>query len=338
MSGHTKQATTSSIQKGTSADASLSLTALTTTRRQTTEAQDEKIEVTVTSKRSDAPKLVIKASWKDTVEYLQNTIFAHTGILPRTSVRASNDSCLTYEPNAEDQHIELNGKTLESALTLDKCGLKPGSELDVSFTSAQAETDFSPTTPSQSRQGTSLAPPAISTESPTATTSGASSSIGVPPSPSPTLPAWVADLAAPVPYKRRGGGTLKKADAVTKSASSSVEKLDRRGSNRTFSISGFGSIFRRGSTKKAGRGPVLQKESEAEKMGLYPRARAEVLKEWDGIIPLNPGQRGVIPKGLKLHFDRPVIIGRVVNQDWYQGYDPHDHLGYFPRNHVRVIE
>jgi hypothetical protein len=83
---------------------------------------------------------------------------------------------------------------------------------------------------------------------------------------------------------------------------------------------------------------MLTKPSEAEKLGLFPRAHAEVLKEWDGIIPILPGQKGVIPKGLKLHLGRYVTIGRVVNQDWYQGYDPHDHVGYFPRNHVKVTE
>jgi hypothetical protein len=83
---------------------------------------------------------------------------------------------------------------------------------------------------------------------------------------------------------------------------------------------------------------VLQKESEAEKHGLFPRARAKVLHEWDGVIQVQPGQKGPSPKGLKLHFERPVLIGRVVNADWYQGYDPHDHFGYIPRNYVEVIE
>ena len=42
--------------------------------------------------------------------------------------------------------------------------------------------------------------------------------------------------------------------------------------------------------------------------------------------------------GLPLHPQESVMIGRIVNQDWYEGYLPNDlnKYGFIPRNYVKI--
>lgn len=73
------------------------------------------------------------------------------------------------------------------------------------------------------------------------------------------------------------------------------------------------------------------KQTEAEKLGLLERATAIVLRAWDG--EMNSGV-----KGLPLSLNDKVTIGRVVNEQWYQGYTTPDQVGYIPRNFVKIVK
>jgi hypothetical protein len=65
------------------------LTALATART-TVEPQNGSFEITLSLPRADAPRLVLQVSPTDTIEYLQKTIFSHTGILPSELVTFSH--------------------------------------------------------------------------------------------------------------------------------------------------------------------------------------------------------------------------------------------------------
>ncbi|KAF8584895.1 hypothetical protein K439DRAFT_1102026 [Ramaria rubella] len=70
---------------------------------------------------------------------------------------------------------------------------------------------------------------------------------------------------------------------------------------------------------------------EAQKRDLTNKARARVLYGWNGVL-----DRQIF--GLPLRPNDYVMVGRVVNQDWFEGYLPDDwnRYGLIPRNYVEL--
>jgi len=61
-------------------------------------------------------------------------------------------------------------------------------------------------------------------------------------------------------------------------------------------------------------------------------AQAISLCDWDGIMP-GPGNNAI---GLRLSMGDAVTVGRIVNDEWYQGFNDKNICGYFPRAFVSV--
>jgi len=69
-----------------------------------------------------------------------------------------------------------------------------------------------------------------------------------------------------------------------------------------------------------------------QSLGLVNTAQAISLWDWDGIMP-GPGNNAT---GLRLFKGDVVTVGRIVNDEWYQGFNNKDICGYFPRAFVSV--
>ena len=97
-----------------------------------------------------------------------------------------------------------------------------------------------------------------------------------------------------------------------------------------------------------GGGPRDTKQS----LGLVNTAQAISLWDWDGIMPgpvkvsltlvvyrqvdLLLQTQGNHATGLRLSKGEVVTVGRIVNDEWYQGFNNKEICGYFPRAFVSV--